>query len=86
MNRTKSAALVFLLAIGLSNIVEAQERRGGRAGGPPHPEVTVDWTELPQRIAWFGTLEPALAAAKKTGRPILLVSGAPACQAVPGVW
>ena len=49
-------------------------------------EVTVDWSALEQRIAWFGTMDRARAAARKTGRPILLVSGAPACRAVPGVW
>ncbi len=53
---------------------------------PPHPEVTVDWTKIQNRIAWFGTWNRALAAAKSTGRPILLVAGAPHCQQVPGVW
>ena len=52
----------------------------------PHPEVTVDWTEVERRIAWFGTIDGALAAAERTHRPILLVSGAPHCQLVPGVW
>jgi hypothetical protein len=66
----------------------AQERpaRGARRSGPPHPEVTVDYSVLDQRIAWFGTMDRAREAAKKTGRAILLVSGAPSCQAVPGVW
>ncbi len=53
---------------------------------PPHPEVTVDWTKIQNRIAWFGTWDRALAAARNTGRPILLVAGAPHCQRVPGVW
>ena len=56
------------------------------AAQPPHPEVTVDWTKVEQRIAWFGTWNGAIAAAKRTGRPILLVTGAPHCQKVPGVW
>ena len=34
------------------------------------------------RIAWYGNL----AEARRSGRPILLVSGAPACLGVPGVW
>ena len=38
------------------------------------------------RIAWFGTLQSGLAEAKQSGRPILLVSGAPQCLGVPGVW
>ena len=38
------------------------------------------------RIAWYGNLADGLAEAKRSGRPILLVSGAPACLGVPGVW
>lgn len=38
------------------------------------------------RIAWYGTLEAGLAEAQRSGRPILLVSGAPQCLGVPGIW
>ena len=38
------------------------------------------------RIAWYGTLSSGLEVAESTGRPILLVSGAPQCHGVPGVW
>ena len=38
------------------------------------------------RIAWHGTLAAGLAEAKQSGRPILLVSGAPQCLGVPGIW
>lgn len=38
------------------------------------------------RIAWYGTLASGLAEAKRTQRPILLVSGAPQCLGVPGIW
>jgi hypothetical protein len=38
------------------------------------------------RIAWYGTLSSGLEVAQSTGRPILLVSGAPQCHGVPGVW
>lgn len=37
-------------------------------------------------IAWFGTWQGGLAAAKKTGRPILLISAAPHCHGTPGIW
>ena len=79
---------IILLGLGCASVGWAQERPGRpeRRSGPPHPEVTVDWSALEQRIAWFGTMDRARAAARKTGRPILLVSGAPACRAVPGVW
>ena len=42
--------------------------------------------EVRPRIAWYGTLESGLTAAKRTGRPILLVSGAPHCHGVSGIW
>lgn len=38
------------------------------------------------RIAWYGRLADGLAEAERSGRPILLVSGAPQCHGVPGVW
>ena len=76
---------MIILSLCCASMGSAQERPDRRSG-PPHPEVTVDWSKLEHRIAWFGTMDRAQQAAKKTGRPILLVSGAPACQAVPGVW
>ena len=39
-----------------------------------------------QRIAWHSNLERGLALARQTNRPIFLVSGAPSCLGVPGVW
>ena len=38
------------------------------------------------RIAWYGTLQSGLAEAERSGRPILLVSGAPQCLGVSGIW
>lgn len=40
----------------------------------------------PARIAWYGDLQAGLTEAKRSQRPILLVSGAPHCLGVPGVW
>jgi len=39
-----------------------------------------------KRIAWYGVLEDGLAEAKESGRPILLLSAAPQCHGVPGIW
>jgi hypothetical protein len=47
---------------------------------------SADVTSVGPRIAWFGTLESGLAEAKQSGRPILLISGAPQCLGVPGIW
>lgn len=38
------------------------------------------------KIAWYGTLETGLQVAANSNRPILLVSGAPHCHGVPGIW
>lgn len=37
-------------------------------------------------IQWFGTWSDAVREAGRTGRPILLVAGAPHCHEVPGIW
>ena len=37
-------------------------------------------------IQWFATLDSARAEARRTGRPILLVSAAPHCSGVSGIW
>lgn len=37
-------------------------------------------------IQWFATLKTARAEAERTGRPILLISGAPHCAGVSGIW
>jgi hypothetical protein len=37
-------------------------------------------------IPWFATWESGLAEAKRTGKPILLVSAAPSCGGVSGIW
>ena len=39
-----------------------------------------------KKIAWHGTWKGGLAEAKRTGKPIMLVSAAPQCHSVPGVW
>lgn len=41
---------------------------------------------IPAGIAWYGVLADGLAEAQRTGKPILLVSAAPQCAGVPGMW
>ena len=53
-------------------------------GRPPGPGLVEP--AKGDRIAWFGTLEAGLAEARRTNRPILLVSAAPHCHSVPGIW
>ena len=37
-------------------------------------------------IAWYGVLKDGLAEAKRTGKPILLITAAAQCSGVPGMW
>ena len=73
------AALLLLVAGPV-----AAQGRGGRAGPPPGPGKVEP--QKRERIAWFATLASGLAEAKRTNRPILLVSAAPHCHDVPGIW
>ncbi len=43
-------------------------------------------TGVNRRIAWYGVLEDGLAEAKRTGKPIMLLSAAPQCAGVSGMW
>ena len=83
MKRTVAAVLILgVLAASHSSFGQDRpSRRNGPRAGP-----TVDWSKVEHRVAWYGTLQLGRAAAKKTGRPILLVAGAPHCGGVPGVW
>lgn len=49
------------------------------------PPIT-DSFQHPKGIAWIGTWEAATAEAGRTGKPILLLSAAPQCRGIPGVW
>tara|TARA_B100001971_G_C17958101_1_gene415995 strand:+ start:415 stop:675 length:261 start_codon:yes stop_codon:yes gene_type:complete len=39
-----------------------------------------------KKIAWHGTWKGGLAEAQRTGKAILLLSAAPQCHSVPGIW
>lgn len=41
---------------------------------------------LPSGIAFYGVLQDGLKQAKETNRPIFLLSAAPQCAGVPGMW
>ncbi|MDA0948444.1 MAG: hypothetical protein O2799_07975 [Planctomycetota bacterium] len=63
------------------------EREGAaRAERPRGAQEDVVQPQTEPQIAWFGRWADAAAEAKRTGRPILLMSAAPQCQAVPGIW
>lgn len=70
------AGCLALAAIGFFVFVQSQPGPSGKRPAPP----------AEGGIQWFATLESAQAEAKRTDRPILLVSAAPHCAGVSGIW
>ncbi len=69
----------------------------GKGSGPERPplekpdpqnqaQLQASPNPLPEAIAWYTDLEAGLAEAKRTDKPILLMSAAPSCSGVSGVW
>ncbi len=75
MTSRRTASAAALLAFALASTAAAQAPRPGQG---PEPE--------PARIAWFETWRDGAAAARATGRPILLVAAAPQCHDISGLW
>jgi hypothetical protein len=63
----------------LGSAVAAQDDRR-----PPEPGVVKPYAG--DRIAWYSTWDLAKAEAERLGRPILLVSAAPHCHTISGIW
>jgi len=42
--------------------------------------------QYPAGVAWWGTWEGATREASRSGKPILLLSAAPQCHGIPGIW
>lgn len=61
-------------------------RKAGPRGGGPETRTPPATTKNGAIIQWFATLDRGLAEAKRTGKPILFVSGAPHCAGVSGMW
>lgn len=55
---------------------------GPRPGTPKAKAVATG----SERIQWFAQWDAATAEAARTGKPILLVSAAPHCSGVSGIW
>ena len=72
MTRTALAAMLVLLA----------GRSVGQGFGPPPGPIP----SAQGGIVWYGTLKAGLAEGKRTNRPILLMSAAPHCHNVSGIW
>ena len=75
-----SSALAALAAGGTASAQSAPPTEASYGGSVPTSEKVVSG------IVWYGVLEDGLAEAKRTGRPILLITAAAQCGGVPGMW
>jgi opacity protein-like surface antigen len=75
-----STALAVLTASGLASAQLSPPTEASYGGSVPASEKVVPG------IAWYGVLKDGLAEAKRTGKPILLITAAPQCSGVPGMW
>ena len=84
----KIAALEKEVKAKLEKILTAKQKRIIQNARPPRKgkDDNVRADKPAGGIQWFATLESARAEAKRTGRPILLVSAAPHCSGVSGIW
>ena len=78
-----TAASIALASLFLCAPALAQ--RAPRGGGP-ETRTAATTTKDGAIIQWYATLDRGLAEAKRTGKPIMLVSGAPHCAGVSGMW
>lgn len=89
--RTSFTALTIATIVLATSASAQQAREQGARGGPPRgggPETkTASVTQSTDAaIQWYATLERGLAEAKRTGKPIIFVTGAPHCAGVSGMW
>lgn len=84
MLHLQAKTLLLTLGLALATTADAQRRRSEERG-KPGLDVAIQGTTDPG-IAWFGKWDDALAEAKRTGKPIFLMSAAPQCTGVPGMW
>ncbi len=93
MSRMKSSLILVMCLAAATSVASAQDRGGppgGERGGPPRPEgpVAGSGEAAAERtlVQWFGTWDGAKAEAERTGKPIFLLSAAPQCHGISGIW
>jgi len=75
-----SSTLAALAASGPASAQSTQRTEASYGGSVPASKKVVSG------IVWYGVLEDGLAEAKRTGKPILLITAAAQCGGVPGMW
>jgi hypothetical protein len=76
--RFRAAAVFAALSCASAAIAQGPGRPPGPVSGPLASGVG--------GIVWMGTLKEGIREAKRTNRPILLLSAAPHCHNVSGIW
>lgn len=59
--------------------------KGGRKDSSSQNDAALEKPGTPT-IQWYTSWDDAAAEAKASGKPILMVSAAPHCAGVPGIW
>ncbi|MDC0574950.1 thioredoxin family protein [Pirellulaceae bacterium] len=76
---------VVLIASGILTIQSVHAQLGPPTGSTYGGSVPSS-RNVVAGIAWYGVLADGLAEAKRTGKPILLITAAAQCNGVPGMW
>lgn len=75
-------ALIVVWAANIEGQPPPKDKFKGKGKGP----LDIERALVKGGIQWFATWESARREAERSGRPILLVSAAPHCAGVSGVW
>jgi hypothetical protein len=87
-HRTSLSLVPFVLYAAVSAALAGSD---APRGGPPRPDGPIVGSGVAAKdrvaVAWHGTWNGALAEARRSGRPILLLAAAPQCAAgISGLW
>jgi hypothetical protein len=84
----RAKMMKILTAEQVDRLKELKGPKGGppKEKGPPPFDQSSNGNLPTNGIQWFATWNAGLAEAKRTGKPILLVSAAPHCAGVSGIW
>ncbi len=84
VNRVPKRLKVAASAVVIPLLLWSTSCLAQRPSADPAPRTS--GVAIPSGIAWYGVLKDGLAEAKESNRPILLLSAAPQCAGIPGMW
>jgi hypothetical protein len=88
MNVNTRYCRLLALSLAIASIVVSRPVKAQLAPptGPSYGGSVPASRKVVSGIAWYGVLKDGLAEAKRTGKPILLITSAAQCNGVPGMW